>query len=379
MADTFFSAEEWLRYTRHIQLDEVGPAGQKKLKQAHVLIIGMGGLGAPVALYLAAAGVGKLTLVDGDRIELSNLQRQIVFDTSQAGGLKVTAAQQRLLALNPDIDVDVISEHLNQGNARALIEPANIVVDCTDNFTARYIINDCCSLLEKPWVFAGIQQFSGQCSVFFPGRDRACFRCLFPQQPKAAQDCNSLGVLGVLPGLLGVIQTNEVLQILLQGESSLDQQLLLIDARKLSFKKVKLQQDSDCLCCQSPESQIVYSAEAVSPVCMTEGRNPVQGQEVSPEQFMVQRKQPDYLVLDVRSVEERELFSLGGVHIPLTELEQRYPELDGDKTILCYCQSGGRSSQAQNILQQLGMNQVYSLRGGIVNVLKTSYSGLVGR
>ena len=239
--DTTFTASEWLRYTRHIQLPQLGAEGQARLKQSHVLIVGCGGLGSPVSLYLAAAGVGHITLIDGDTVDITNLQRQILFGTEQVGENKAESGKQRLQDLNPDIDVSTVTSHLTPENAEDLITAADLVIDCTDNFSVRYLINDLCVENKKPWLFAAIHQFKGQCALFLP--EEACFRCLFPEVSADVEDCNTAGVLGVLPGILGTFQATEAIQYLAGLPTPLKNNLLLVDALDFNFQKIKIIKD----------------------------------------------------------------------------------------------------------------------------------------
>ena len=360
-----FSGREWLRYTRHIQLPEVGAAGQLKLKQARVLIIGLGGLGAPVSQYLTAAGIGRLTLVDGDSVDLSNLQRQVVFSTDQVGQNKAVCAAQRLSGLNPDITIAPVSENLSEDNARGLVDAADLVIDCTDNFATRYLINDYCALLGKPWVFASIHTFSGQCALFTP--ETACFRCLFPAPPAAVADCNSAGVIGALPGLLGALQASEALKYLLDLPVPLKNNLLLVNAADLSFRAIKLARDPNCPCCGNV-AQLVADTDYLPPVCSAENDS-AETDRLAAAQFEQLRRKESVQVLDVRGAAERAAFSLGGLHIPLDELPVRVNELDKSKTILCYCQSGIRSGKAATLLRSQGFENAFSIRGGLVAIL----------
>ena len=367
-----FSANEYARYTRHIQLSQVGAEGQTRLKKSHVLMIGCGGLGAPVSLYLAAAGVGKISLVDGDTVELSNLQRQVTFTEADIGHNKAQVSQRRLQALNSDIEVVAHPEHLNADNAQPLIQDADMVLDCTDNFTARYLINDTCARLQKPWVFASIHTFSGQCALFDSSasseRPTACFRCLFPTAPSEIADCNTAGVIGVLPGLLGMLEANEAIKYLLGLPTPLRNNLLMVDAVELSFKSIRLARDPNCPSCQNPGQLSIHgSAEEENPVCSADSSD-----GISAEQFTQQRasQHSNALVLDVRTDAERQAFSLGGQHIPLAELADRIGELDLQQTIYCYCQSGARSAQAVELLRAQGAEQALNVLGGLAAVLK---------
>ncbi|WP_297190415.1 HesA/MoeB/ThiF family protein [uncultured Porticoccus sp.] len=365
---TSFSASEWLRYTRHIQLPEVGAAGQLKLKQSHILVIGAGGLGSPVALYLAAAGIGHLTLVDGDVVDTSNLQRQIIFEHNQVGQPKALAAKDRLLRLNPDIRVDAVEAFLGSDNATKLVGSADLVVDCTDNFSARYLINDYCCALGKPWLFASIQKFFGQCALFTPGN--ACFRCLFPEPPINVEDCNSAGVIGVLPGLLGVLQANEAIKYLLGLPTPLQNHLLLVDALNLEFRSIQLTRSDNCAACGNLAGAPNLPRET-PPQCTLDTRDidTREGTRLNPEDFRNRHRQGDCVLLDVRSPTERQAFHIGGQHIPLDELPQRLTELEGVETVLCYCQSGVRSGKALALLKELGFNGA-SLDGGLLAWLR---------
>lgn len=371
---TSFSASEWLRYTRHIQLPEVGAAGQLKLKQSHILVIGAGGLGSPVALYLAAAGIGQLTLVDGDVVETSNLQRQIIFEHDQVGQPKARAAKDRLLRLNPDIRVDAVQAFLGADNAVGLVGSADLVVDCTDNFSARYLINDYCCALGKPWVFASIQKFFGQCALFTPGN--ACFRCLFPESPVNVEDCNSAGVIGVLPGLLGVLQANEAIKYLLELPTPLQNHLLLVDALNLEFRSIQLTRSDNCAACANLAGAPDLP-RAASTQCTLDTRDidTREGTRLSPEAFRELYRQGDCVLLDVRSPTERQAFHIGGQHIPLDELPQRLTELEGVETVLCYCQSGVRSGKALALLEEMGFNGA-SLDGGLLAWLRYTLKDL---
>ena len=210
---SLFTAKEYRRYVRHIQLPQVGVNGQLKLKQAHVVIVGCGGLGAPVSLYLAAAGIGKITLIDGDAVELSNLQRQITFSEQAIGLNKAQQTAERIRAINSDISIIAIDQHLDSGNADAIIQDGDLILDCSDNFSTRHLINRTCKRLAQPWIYASVFQFSGQCAVFSPYKH--CYQCIYPRQPEQAIDCNSNGVLGTLPGFVGTLQANQAINYLL--------------------------------------------------------------------------------------------------------------------------------------------------------------------
>lgn len=371
--DTTFTASEWLRYTRHIQLPQLGAEGQARLKQSHVLIVGCGGLGSPVSLYLAAAGVGHITLVDGDIVDVTNLQRQILFGTEQVGENKAESGKQRLQDLNPDIDVSTVTSHLTPENAEDLITAADLVIDCTDNFSVRYLINDLCVENKKPWLFSAIHQFKGQCALFLPGE--ACFRCLFPEVSAHMEDCNTAGVLGVLPGILGTIQATEAIKYLVGLPTPLKNNLLLVDALDFNFQKIKIIKDESCLAC-GENKKVDDSLSAPSSICAKDTTCPTDitgNLQITPEQFEVLKNQTDVLVLDVRSDVERRAFNIGGEHIPLDSLEDTLQRIDQDKQILCYCQTGIRSGKAAKLLVQKGFN-ANSLKGGLVAYLKCLFN-----
>ncbi|MCO7223871.1 HesA/MoeB/ThiF family protein [Pleionea sp. CnH1-48] len=362
---TQFSADEWLRYTRHIQLPQIGPQGQKRLKDAHVLIVGAGGLGCPVALYLAAAGVGQLTIVDADRVDVTNLQRQVLYTTDSVGKLKAEEAKAHLLALNPSIQITAITEPFALTNGPALVADANLVMDCTDNFATRYLINDLCIEHKTPWIFASIHQFSGQCALFTP--ETACFRCLFPEAPQDIPDCNAAGVLGVLPGLLGTFQANEALKYLSGMATPLKNTLLLVEATDLTFRKIKLNRNEHCVSCH----QLKSPQELQNDYQLLCSSNDLADYEVSSQQFDQWKTDKHYRVIDVRSLAERQAFHIGGEHIPLDDIQQALQQKpQAANTIVCYCQSGKRSAKAVAALKEAGIDDCYSLAGGIQQWLK---------
>ncbi len=362
--DNLFSANEWLRYARHIQLADVGISGQLKLKKSRALIIGLGGLGSPVALYLAAAGIGHLTLVDNDKVELSNLQRQILFKQDNLSENKSKAAANILSALNSEISVVTVDQALSTSNATSLISEADIVLDCTDNFRTRYLINDTCHALNKPWVFASIHQFAGQCSLFSP--NTACMRCVFPKAPENTQNCNAGGVIGVLPGILGTLQASEAIKYLCGLETPLEGSLLLFDALKLRLEKIKLSRQSDCICCSDLALDATQLAKTYAPLyCESKPT----GLELTVQDFFEKSLLATSEILDVREDNERRAFNIGGIHIPLSQLAERAIELPLDKEVICYCQSGIRSSEAASQLNGSGLKAI-SVRGGILEIIR---------
>ncbi len=368
-SETVFSEKEWLRYTRHIQLPNFGAQGQTRLKQSKVLIVGTGGLGSPVAFYLAAAGVGQLTLIDNDTVDLTNLQRQILFQQRDINKSKSHTAKQRLQQLNSDIDIIAHDNALTIDNAESFIHDADLVIDCTDNFATRYLINDVCLATKTPWLFASIFQFSGQCAFFNfkKTKQTPCFRCLFPEAPSNAPDCNQAGVLGVLPGLLGTLQANEAIKYLSQLHTPLEDHLLLVEALDLTFRKIQLTQTPGCLCTQEKECLLqmhhLPSKQQDHPVCATDSK---QSYDLSPSEFKTSFCTDTCYLIDVRTDTEREAFHIGGHHYPLAQLSNHLKNLPKDQPIVCYCQSGRRSHTAVEQLIQAGFKDVYHLQGGLI-------------
>ena len=361
-----FGGSEWLRYTRHIQLPQMGVGGQLKLRQSRVLVIGCGGLGSPVLMYLAAAGVGRLTLVDGDKVELTNLQRQVLFSEQDLGCSKAVIAQRQLRRLNSDITIEAIDQPFTPETGEALVKDHDLIIDCTDNFATRYLINDLCVQWAKPWIFASVFQFSGQCALFTPGGP--CFRCLFPEVPSDVPDCNTAGVLGVLPGMVGLIQANEAIKYLVGLTTPLRNTLLLVEALDLEFRQIKLQLNPQCLACgnKTEPEQLKAAYQTSSKADISAGSD--ESILMSAVKFNQYRDDELHLVLDVRSHEERQAFHIGGDHITLAELSEALSSLPKHKTIICYCQSGTRSLEAAQQLQNAGFT-AYSLAGGLAQWL----------
>lgn len=355
-----FSEREVLRYSRHLQLPQVGSKGQLRLKAAHALIIGCGGLGAPVSQYLAAAGVGRLTLVDGDMVELSNLQRQVTFSEQDIGLSKSVQTQQRLLTLNNDIEVSAVTQHLSVDNAETLIESADIVLDCTDNFAARYLINDVCKLKQRPWVYASIHQFSGQMALLEP--HGPCFRCLFAKPPVNAQNCSAAGVLGVLPGILGTLQAAEALKYLLDMPLSLASKLMMVEVADMQFHSFSLTQSKDCVACNG-QDYLDKQSEFYHHQCSN--KQAVATTETAPAYFFeLANDCHNSLLIDVRNQNEHAAFNLGGNNIPLDQLSEWLGKANQDHQLLFYCQIGARSAQACELAQRHGF-AAKNLRGGI--------------
>jgi sulfur-carrier protein adenylyltransferase/sulfurtransferase len=359
--------EQLLRYSRHLLLPEVGAAGQRRLLDGRVLIVGAGGLGAPTSLYLAAAGVGHLGLVDFDAVDGSNLQRQVLYSTSDIGHQKLEAAQDRLRALNPDVEVTTHPVQLTRENALEILRPYDLVIDGTDNFPTRYLVNDACVLLGKPLVYASIYRFEGQASVF-DAKHGPCYRCLYPEPPppELVPSCAEGGVLGVLPGLLGVIQATEALKLLLGIGEPLRGRLLLVDALGLQFRELRLRKNPACPVCSAHPTQhglIDYPAFCGVPAPSAVARVPeVEAEALAQE---LHGRAPPFL-LDVREPGEYEIVHLEGAQlIPQGQLSARAKELPKEQEIVVYCKSGRRSERATQLLLASGFPHVRNLRGGI--------------
>jgi len=360
------SHEEILRYSRHLILPDVGVEGQQKLKAARVLLVGAGGLGSPAALYLAAAGVGTLGLVDFDVVDKTNLQRQILHGTSTVGVSKLVSATARIHDLNPNVRVETFETRLTSENALDIIREFDIVADGTDNFPTRYLVNDACVLLDKPNVYGSIFRFEGQASVFHAKRG-PCYRCLYsePPPPGLVPSCAEGGVLGVLPGIIGSIQAMETIKLILGAGQPLIGRLVLFDALKLEFRELKLEKDPDCpVCGARPTVTELIDYQAF---CGIGAEPSYEGAEVTAQELRDEwQRNPDLLVVDVREPHEHEIAHIdGAVLMPLGELPDRLGELDGHREIVTHCHHGARSLKALEILKAAGFSKVRSLRGGI--------------
>ena len=357
------SREEIQRYSRHLLLNEVGMKGQRRLKGASVLIVGVGGLGSPVALYLAAAGVGRIGLVDSDVVDVTNLQRQVLYGTSQRGQSKVLAAKARLQDLNPHITIETYQEPFTSANAMDIARNYDVLVDCSDNFPTRYLVNDVAVLLGKPEVYGAIYRFEGQVSVF-DAREGPCYRCLFPEPPPPhlQPTCGQVGVLGVLPGVIGTLQATETLKLLLGIGQPLIGQLLLYDALAATFDLIKVRKNPKCkVCGEHPEITAPIDYEAF---CGTGG---TEVPEIRPRELAVRLQSGEpLLLLDVREPNEVDLVQLpGSIHIPLSELPEHLNDLDPEKEIVVLCRSGQRSAVAVELLRESGFHKVSHLAGGL--------------
>ncbi|MFZ6028086.1 MAG: molybdopterin-synthase adenylyltransferase MoeB [Chloroflexota bacterium] len=365
------SRQEILRYSRHLLIPEVGLEGQRKLKAAAVLVIGTGGLGSPVALYLAAAGIGRLGLVDFDIVDETNLQRQVIHGTATVGELKVESARRRLLDLNPDIQVDTYNEPFTSENARRIAAGYDILLDGTDNFPTRYLTNDLCVLTGKPNVYGSIFRFDGQVSVF-DARRGPCYRCLFPEPPPPGlvPSCAEGGVLGILPGTIGTLQATEAIKLILGIGEPLIGKLLLYNALEMSFDFVKLKKNPNCKVC-GPNPTVTDLIDYYE-FCGVPGLDHESGsaggeRDISPRALAerLQGSNPPFL-LDVREPHELEISAIeGATLIPLGQLASRLSELDTAQEMVVFCKAGTRSARALELLVSAGFRKVQNLEGGI--------------
>jgi sulfur-carrier protein adenylyltransferase/sulfurtransferase len=364
------SNDEILRYSRHLIMPEVGMEGQLKLKAAKVLCIGAGGLGSPLALYLTAAGVGTIGIVDFDVVDYTNLQRQIIHSTADVGRKKLDSAADKLKAINPFLTLQTYDTKLTSANALELFREFDIVADGTDNFPTRYLVNDACVLTGKPNVYGSIFRFEGQASVFAT-ENGPCYRCLYPEPPPPGlvPSCAEGGVLGILPGLLGVIQATETIKLILGQGDSLVGRLLLVDALGMKFRELKLRKNPDCPVCGTHRT--ITKLIDYDQFCGIRGAEaaPATGgdlSEITVEEL--KRKldnKEDIFILDVREPHEYQICNLNGHLIPLNDLPNRISELDSSREIVAHCKMGGRSAKAVAFLKQSGFTKVSNLTGGI--------------
>ncbi len=368
------SNEEVLRYSRHLIMPEVGMEGQQKLKAARVLSIGAGGLGSPVALYLAAAGVGTLGLVDFDVVHFTNLQPQIIHFTSDVGRPKLDSAKEKLAAINPFVKVLTFATKLSSENALKLFADFDIIVDGTDNFPTRFLVNDACVFTGKPNVYGSIFRFEGQASVF-AAKNGPCYRCLYPEPPPPGlvPSCAEGGVLGILPGLVGLIQATETIKLILGAGEPLIGRLLLVDALGMKFRELKLRKNPDCVVCGTHPT--VTKLIDYDEFCGLRGQDkPVTTPPAGvPEITVEELKQrldakEDLFILDVREPHEYKICNLNGHLVPLGDLPKRISELDPakNKEMVVHCRSGGRSAKAVEFLQKAGFSKAKNLKGGIL-------------
>ena len=363
------SNDEILRYSRHLIMPEVGMKGQQKLKAARVLCIGAGGLGSPLALYLAAAGVGTLGIVDFDVVDYTNLQRQIIHTTADVGRKKLDSATEKLKAINPFLNIRTFETKLTSENALEIFADFDIIADGTDNFPTRYLVNDACVLTGKPNVYGSIFRFEGQASVFAT-KGGPCYRCLYPAPPPPGlvPSCAEGGVLGILPGLVGVIQATEAIKLILGKGEPLISRLLLIDALGMKFRELKLRKNPDCPVCGTHPT--VTRLIDYNEFCGIRGEETPVTSNV-PEMQVEELKRTldageDIFVLDVREPHEYQICNIGGHLIPLGDLPKRVHELDSSREIVAHCRSGVRSAKAVDFLRQVGFRKVRNLAGGIL-------------
>jgi adenylyltransferase/sulfurtransferase len=364
--------DELSRYSRHLILPEVGEAGQRKLKAARVLCVGTGGLGSPLALYLAAAGVGTLGLVDFDVVDASNLQRQIIHSTADIGRKKLDSAAEKLQALNPNLNVIKHDTLLTSANALDILKDYDVIADGTDNFPTRYLVNDACVLLGKPNAYGSIFRFEGQASVFAT-KDGPCYRCLYPEPPPPGlvPSCAEGGVLGILPGLVGVIQATETIKLILGKGSTLVGRLLLVDALNMRFRELKLRKNPECPVCGAHPTvtQLIDYQQfcGIAPATKEEiaVKNGVPQITVSELKRRIDAGE-DLFILDVREPFEYQIANIGGKLVPQGEVPQRLAEIDRDREIIVHCKAGGRSQRIAEFLKQSGYPDVVNVAGGIL-------------
>ena len=368
MTTSTLNRDEILRYSRHLIMPEVGMEGQEKLKGASVLAIGAGGLGSPLGLYLAAAGVGRIGIVDFDTVDESNLQRQILYGTADVGRPKLEVAAERLRQANPLVELETYATRLTSENALEILDGYDVIVDGTDNFPTRYLVNDACVLLGKPNVYGSIFRFEGQASVFWAAKG-PCYRCLYPEPPPPGlvPSCAEGGVLGILPGIVGTIQATETIKLILGKGDPLLGRLLLFNALEMSFRSLKLRKDPDCpICGENPSVRALIDYEqfcGIGPTTADDGLREVTAREL--KQRIDGGDAP--VLIDVRSPEEWEICHLERARlIPLGELPSRMHELDSSDEIVFMCKVGQRSAHAAALVRRAGFGKVWNLRGGLL-------------
>jgi molybdopterin/thiamine biosynthesis adenylyltransferase/rhodanese-related sulfurtransferase len=367
-----FSNDEIARYSRHLIMPEVTLEGQKRIKAASILCIGTGGLGSPIALYLAAAGLGRLGLVDFDVVDFSNLQRQVLHGTDDVGRKKLNSAKDRIKAVNPNVQVDLHDCMFRSENAMQLVRDYDIVIDGTDNFPTRYLSNDVCVLAGKPNIYGSIFRFDGQCTVFAPHLGGPCYRCMFPEPPPPGMvpSCAEGGVLGVLPGIIGVLQAIEAIKLIIGLGDSLIGRLVSFDALKLRFREFKIRKDPNCpICGDHPtiHELIDYDQFCGIPQADAEAEKEMDVPTITASELRkkLDRKEK-FVLVDVREPYEYDICNIPGSKlIPLGELPARLSELDSADDIVLHCKVGGRSAKALKILQEAGFRKLSNLRGGI--------------
>ncbi len=368
-----FSNDEIARYSRHLIMPEVTLEGQKRLKAASVLCIGTGGLGSPIAMYLAAAGLGRIGLVDGDTVDFSNLQRQILHSTKDVGRKKLNSARETIREINPNVQVDLYDTYFNASNAREIAEPYDVIIDGTDNFPTRYCSNDISVFLRKPNVYGSIFRFDGQCTVFAPHLGGPCYRCMFPEPPPPGMvpSCAEGGVLGVLPGVIGVLQAIEAIKLIVGIGESLMGRLLHFDALKLKFREFKLRRDPKCpVCSENPSITELVDYEQFCGIPQAQAAEAEESlvPSISATELKSKLDRGDRFVLvDVREPFEHDICRISAARlIPLGQLPSRMSELDSADEIVLQCKSGVRSARALKLLQEAGFGKLLNLEGGIL-------------
>ena len=364
--------EEILRYSRHLILPEVGMEGQRRLKNAKVLMIGAGGLGAPLGLYIAAAGIGRIGMVDFDVVDVTNLQRQVIHGTKDVGRLKIDSAADSMQDINPALKIDKYNVPLSSANALEIFKDYDVVVDGTDNFPTRYLVNDACVLLDKPNAYGSIFRFEGQATVFHH-EDGPCYRCLYPEPPPPGlvPSCAEGGVLGILPGLIGCIQATETVKLILGKGNTLSGRLMLYDALNMRFRELKLRRNPECpVCGDNPTVKELIDYQEFCGIPQqkaAEAKEQGKMDEITPLELKARMDRgDDIFILDVREPHEFDIARIpGSTLIPLGQVAQRVDELNSTADIIVHCKMGGRSAKAQGILKEMGFSRVTNLTGGI--------------
>lgn len=367
------SQEEVLRYSRHLIMPEVGVEGQEKLKNASILLIGCGGLGSPLGMYLSAAGVGRLGLVDFDLIDFTNLQRQVMFGTQDVGRPKVDASKERIAQINPNVQVTAYREKLTSENVLTIFKDYDIIIDGTDNFPTRYLVNDACVFLKKPNVYGSIFRFEGQATIFWAEKG-PCYRCLYPEPPPPGlvPSCAEGGVLGILPGLIGLIQATEAIKLIIGKGDPMIGRLLLFNALDMKFREVKLQKDPECpVCGTNPSITKLIDYEQFCGIGLGQEEATVSTngiKEITAKELKTMMDHKDKFVLvDVREPHEYQIGKIPGSKlIPLGEVAERANQLDTADDIVVHCRSGARSAKAIQVLQKMGFKRLRNLKGGIL-------------
>ncbi len=355
-----FSKEEQIRYARQTILPLIGEAGQTRLKNAKVLLVGVGGLGSSPAIYLAAAGVGTIGLIDADKVSLSNLHRQILHDTTDIDKPKVISAQEKLQKINPNVTIKTHFERLTVLNALSIIAGYDLIIDGTDNIPSRYLINDACFFAKKPFVYGGVHQFEGQVSMFGP--TGPCYRCFFSEPPPPDQmpSCAEAGVIGVIPGIIGLMQANEAIKWICQIGESLFGRLLIFDALCSRLREIKIKRDPQCALCGNLPT--IRTLEEMTWQCAAQNKNEVTVEELK----RLLDQNADLYLLDVREQNEWDIAHINGAHLnPMSTFEKNFGSVPKDKPIYCYCKMGGRSAKAIEFLKSRGYQKLFLVQGGI--------------